>query len=89
MKSEMEFTYDEYSFEIEYYYEKSTFSGDYYQPPDPDRLEILAIKLLSYTTEDGEEIYCKHNPDVSHILTNRIVEAAEEAVQEHLDVYHS
>jgi len=87
MKSEMEFTFDEYSFEIEYDYEKSTFSGDWLQPPDPDKLEIIAIRLISYTTEDGVEIYCKHNPDVQHIITNRITLAAEEAVQENIE-YH-
>ena len=83
----MEFIYDEYSFEIEYNYEKSTFSGDWLQPPDPDKVEIIAIRLISYTTEDGVEIYCTHNPDVQHIITNRITLAAEEAVQENIE-YH-
>ena len=54
---------------------------------DPDKVEIIAIRLISYTTEDRVEIYCKHSPDVQHIITNRITLAAEKLFRKNIE-YH-
>jgi hypothetical protein len=90
MEKELEFEWEEFLFVVTYIYEKSTFSGDWLQPPDPDNIEIININLVSYTTEDGEEIKCSHDPDVQHILSGGIIDSINEAVWEDVEAneYH-
>ena len=85
MEKEMEFEWEEFMFIVTYNYEKSTFSGDWLQPPDPDNAEVIKINLVSYTTEDGEEINCKGEPDVQHILSQGISEIIDDAIWEDIN----
>jgi|TARA_R110002020_G_scaffold280154_1_gene495925 hypothetical protein len=85
MKYSFIYEYEEYVFEVFYIYEKATFTGDWMQPPDPDKIEYYEIRLLSYTTEDGKELFCKQNPDVQHILSGVIIQSIEDAMMEDVE----
>lgn len=90
MEKELEFEWEEFLFVVLYIYEKSTFSGDWLQPPDPDNIEIININLVSFTTEDGEEIKCSHYHDVQHILSGGIIDSINDAVWDDVEAneYH-
>tara|TARA_X000001382_G_scaffold90021_1_gene64573 strand:+ start:2091 stop:2366 length:276 start_codon:yes stop_codon:yes gene_type:complete len=85
MEKEMEYEWEEFLFVVNYIYEKSTFAGDYMQPPDPDNIEIISVNLISYTSEDGEEIKCSHDLYVQHILSGQIFDSINEAVWEDVE----
>tara|TARA_S200002703_G_scaffold110845_2_gene96436 strand:+ start:304 stop:588 length:285 start_codon:yes stop_codon:yes gene_type:complete len=81
----MIFNWEEYVFEIYYTFEKGMKGDGYLQPDDDDEIYIEKIELIAFFTEDGQELFCKNNPDVQHLLQHGVVDLINDAVWEDVE----
>ena len=84
MKSSFIFENDEYIFEVFYIYERGMRGDGYLQPDDDDELEYDKINLVGKIEEDGSETIFNVETDVQYLLSNKILDTINDAMQEDL-----
>ena len=84
MKSSFIFENDEYILEVFYNYERGMRGDGYLQPDDDDELEYDKINLFGKIEEDGSETIFNVETDVQYLLSNKILDRINDAMQEDL-----
>jgi len=84
MKSSFIFENDEYILEVFYNYERGMRGDGYLQPDDDDELEYDKINLVGKIEEDGSETIFNVETDVQYLLSNKILDRINDAMQEDL-----
>lgn len=85
MKSSFIFEIDEFIFDVFYTYEKGMRGDGYLQPDDDDELYYDEVYLIGSFDEDGKATTFNNTYDIQHLLSNKILDTINDAMQEDLE----
>lgn len=85
MKSSFIFEIDEFIFDVFYTYEKGMRGDGYLQPDDDDELYYDEVYLIGSFDEDGKATIFNNTYDIQNLLSNKILDTINDAMQEDLE----